>query len=133
MFTRDRDGTYLWVNAEFCRASGLNEEEIVGKNSYELFPQRAADYQANDDVIWATKKPFTYQETGMVEGEERIFLIFKFPLISNGEMYALGGLSVDITDSVEELKESIGLVGRLSRSLEQSQSMLRALQMILPQ
>jgi len=133
MYSRDRDGRYLFVNAEFLRASEYTEAEILGQTNEELWPERALDYANNDLVVWTQQKPFTYQETGIVDGHERIYLVFKFPICKNEAMYACGALAVDITDSVEEMKEAMGLVGRLLSQLEQSQNMLRALQFLLPQ
>lgn len=133
MYTRDREGRYLYVNAEFLRSSTYTEDEILGHTNEELWPERALDYANNDAVVWAQEKPFTYQETGVIDGEERIYLIFKFPIRKDGAMYACGALAVDITDSVEEMQEAMGLIGRLLNQLEQSQNMLRALQFMLPQ
>lgn len=131
MYTRDREGRYLFVNPEFLRACGKEEEEIVGYSDAQLWPDRAEDYANNDAVVWSQQKPFTYQETGMVDGVEHIFLIFKFPICKNGDMYACGALAVDITESVEEMKEAMGLISRLLNQLDQSQNMLRALQYML--
>jgi PAS domain S-box-containing protein len=133
IFVRDAQGYYLMVNGAFTRTVGLTQGEILGKSDAELWPDRADTYEVNDTVIWETQKSVVYQETGITaDGVERLYMVFKFPLVKSGYMYAVGGLGVDITEVNRDLKELLGLTGRLVASLEQSQNMLRALQFVLP-
>lgn len=134
MYSRDREGRYLMVNEEFIRSvHPRTREDIIGHSDEELWPDRATDYHNNDLVVWNTEKPFAYQETGTIQDVEHVFLVFKFPLCKGKTMYAVGGLAVDITEAMEEMREAMGLITRLMAQLDQSQAMLRAMQMLLPQ
>ncbi len=100
IFAKDLEGRYTLANRSFLTLLPGTISDVVGKSDVELFPadcvlaRRALDRRVVD-------------EAGVVEAEEvfplpdgpRTFLTIRFPLRDeNNEVYAVAGISSDITD-----------------------------------
>ncbi|MBD2465901.1 PAS domain S-box protein [Oscillatoria sp. FACHB-1407] len=100
IYVRDLEGRHTLVNQAYLDLFGCTQEAVVGKTNHDLFPPAiAAAIQANDERLLQLGELQQFEKTVRVNGEDRSFLSNKFLLRdSQGEVYALCGMSTDITD-----------------------------------
>lgn len=100
IYVEDLDGRYTFVNQTFLNILHCQPEDILGKTPYELFPADIADaFRANERLLQEHGGVQQFEETVLVNGEERVYWSSKFLLKDDqGEVYALCGMSTDITD-----------------------------------
>ncbi len=84
---------------EYVQASG--EEEILGKDDYQLYPDESARLSVDEDQqVLRTGKAILYQETlnTRLDGSQCWFLSSKIPLLdARSQTTGLVGISLDIT------------------------------------
>src|SRR5206468_6097788 len=74
--------------------------------------------RANDRRVLATGEPITVQESTMLHGQRAIFHSSKFPLYDeSGQIYAVCGVSTDITDVVEADRRKDEFIATLAHEL----------------
>ncbi|MFW2372282.1 MAG: bacteriohemerythrin [Gammaproteobacteria bacterium] len=100
MFLKDTQGRYLMANRQFEKDMGLSAKEIIGKTDFDLFSaENAETYQHCEQKILNTLAPYEAEEVVAVDGKNKIFLNKRFPIQNiNGELYGVGGISIDVTD-----------------------------------
>ncbi|MGC4043300.1 MAG: PAS domain-containing protein [Armatimonas sp.] len=138
IFLKDRDGRYTLVNHAFTQLHGLPYEECIGKTDQDLFlPEFSAPIQADDHRVWETGTPLQIEESSPFPDKPLTFLTIKFPLRdASGEMYALGGVSTDITARKQEevarqfLTESSAV---LASSLDYEQTLQQVAHLAVPE
>ena len=84
-------------------------EELIGKKRHEFMAKNIAGRdEENDRHVIAARVPMIFEEAGTFEGDEVItFLTVKFPIRNeNGEIYAVGGISTDITER-KQMEEAL--------------------------
>jgi rsbT co-antagonist protein RsbR len=105
IFIRDRDGRFLSINNRYANTVfNLSPEDVVGKTAEDLYPPHtAAALRQNDRDVFEGGESITREElVPHHDGSLRIYLAIKFPLYdARGEMYAIGGISTDITEQKE--------------------------------
>ncbi|WP_182482606.1 PAS domain S-box protein [Calidithermus roseus] len=96
VFLKDTEGRYLMVNRAYETIDGRSRQEIVGKTDLEIFPPDIArTFREHDREVLRLGQPIEFEESDL----SRTFSSIKFPLRSHtGEIYGLGGISVDITE-----------------------------------
>lgn len=99
MFIKDNHNKMVRVNDCFCRYSGLEKKEIEGKSAEELTKNHilAAKYAENDISVFKSKKA----KIGIIEklfDTEITIRTDKLPIIKNGVVIGILGLSVIIND-----------------------------------
>jgi len=99
VYIKDLDGRYLLANREFERILNVPEGSILGKTDLDIFPLKSAKlFRQEDQNVLRCDNHKQFEESIEVNGETRTYLSFKFPLQDeNGENYAVGGISTDIT------------------------------------
>ncbi len=100
IYLKDLEGRFLLVNRQVEIIVHRSGKEIVGKTSYDLFPRPTADkLHANDRRVLEAGMPLTLEETVPLVDGLRTYLLTRFPLRdARGAVYALGGISTDITE-----------------------------------
>ncbi len=118
IYLKDLAGRYILVNRQFEKLFQLSREEAVGKTDYEIFPQGLADnYRANDRKVQETGKPLEFEEAATDERGLRSYISVKFPVRNAaGEIYAVGGISTDVT----QRQQAEGEVRRMNAALSQA-------------
>ncbi|WOD36987.1 PAS domain S-box protein [Nodosilinea sp. E11] len=111
IFVEDLQGRYIFINQTFLRLFNCQSEDVIGKTTHEFFPSEIADtFRTNDLLLLEQGGVQQFEEIVRVNGEDWVFLSNKFLLRDEqGEVYALCGMSSDITDrkTMEvDLKES---------------------------
>jgi PAS domain S-box-containing protein len=102
IFAKDKEGRYLMFN-RFCEEfSGLAAKDVIGKTTFELFgddPEEAARMVEEDTEVLRTRKPLVVENVGEQGGNFFSDITTKFPMYdAEGEVYAVGAISVDITE-----------------------------------
>jgi len=101
IFLKDLDGRYIILNEPMRPLLGKVPAECVGRTAAELFPaERVAQIQREDaDLLAAGAMREIDLELEGTDGVRRTFRTIKFPLRDHaGKIYAVGGISCDITE-----------------------------------
>lgn len=102
IFWKDRESRYLGANNLFVRDAGLSDEsQLIGKNDFELFPEQAELFRADDRRVMETGTPkLNYEEPiKTAEGRTGWLLTSKVLLReTDGKVTGVLGTYVDITE-----------------------------------
>lgn len=103
VFIKDLESRKILVNKSemvFCGAE--TEDEILGKDVYDLYDKETAEnLRKSDLIVMRDQKPVLAQEIKLKkqDGSLTTFLSSKIPLIdTDGHAYGLVGISMDISD-----------------------------------
>lgn len=105
IYATDRDGRYLLANTAVHRLARKPEGELLGRTHADAFPpDAAAEYAAHDAQVWADGLRQSFPEHAVhPDGDLHTYLAVKFPLYDDDQqMYAVAGVSTDITELTEE-------------------------------
>jgi PAS domain S-box-containing protein len=98
IFLKDIAGNYILINKEYERLAQITNEEIIGKNDFDVFPDPVATtFQAQDAEVRKNDAALQFEETIPLKDGGHTFLTSKFPLRDEGIIYAIGGVCTDIT------------------------------------
>lgn len=100
------DGKYISVNKSFAAYFNSTPEEIVGKDDYELCPDKLAeDYLRKDKLVISTRQSRQFYEVETINRVKRYSETHKTPIFNEeGKVIGIAGISRDITD--QKLAES---------------------------
>ncbi|MBU5613891.1 hybrid sensor histidine kinase/response regulator [Geomonas azotofigens] len=100
IYSKDRDGRYLLVNAEWEEVTGLKRHEALGKTDKELFPGATGEeFFDNDRWTMSANDVTELEEMLETEGGKRYFISIKFPIRNDqGEVTGVCGMSTEITE-----------------------------------
>jgi len=95
------DGRYQAASASFCHLTGKTEQEIHGRNDFELFPKSIAKvFQHNDTAVLQAGQPCTWEST-IAWREGPLFLRFCKSPVFGAQGTCIGLLSI-IRDSTAQ-------------------------------
>jgi len=120
IYVKDLDGRYLMVNHSFRMLLPPGSPEPLGNIDEELFsPEMALAIRRADRAVLASGRASSYEETAAgTVGGPRTYISEKFPLIDEfGHIWALGGVSTDITDRKRSELELEDLVNVRTRQI----------------
>ncbi len=111
----NRDGVYLLANDAFRRVFELGAKDITGHKVEEFFSEALLEsFQASDQKVLETRRSTSSVEVMKQAGGARHVLMVKFPLISDHQIIAIGGIGLDITEQMRLQDE----LQRLNANLE---------------
>lgn len=113
IFIKKINGEYLLINKQYESLFQITNEEIIGKTDYDFLPKETADTFWNSDleVVKALRELKTEETIQQADGIHT-YIAVKFPLYdSAGRVYAIGGISTDITVR-KKLEESLEEAGK---------------------
>jgi PAS domain S-box-containing protein len=101
IFFKDLKSRYIVANKKTLEAFGLSGEKVIGKNDYEIMPDKeeAKKNIDDDNIVFKTGKPkeIIKQMTG-TDGKHRWFQALKVPHFDDkGNIIGLIGIARDIT------------------------------------
>jgi PAS domain S-box-containing protein len=108
IFIKEINGEYLLINKQYESLFHTSNEEIIGKTDHDFLPKEVADASRNSDleVVKALRELKTEETIEQPDGPHT-YIAVKFPLYdSGGRVYAIGGISTDITER-KKLEESL--------------------------
>lgn len=100
VFMKDRRHRWTYGNQAFSRIVGLPAEKYLGQTDHDVFPKEIADkFWESDEVTFQTMRDYELEEKIILpEGEERILLTKKTPLLMPDHSKTLVGVIRDITE-----------------------------------
>lgn len=100
IYIKDLAGKFLVVNRRTSALLGVEPEAMQGKLDTDLFPVEFAEqWRANEQQAIEAGTSVTLEESVMQEDGMRYFLSVRTPVYDdNGQIYAVGGISTDITE-----------------------------------
>lgn len=108
IFIKEINGAYLLINKQYESLFHISNAEIIGKTDHDFLPKEVANAYRNSDleVVKALRELKT-EETIQQSDGPHTYIAVKFPLYdSEGRIYAIGGISTDITER-KKLEESL--------------------------
>jgi len=103
IYMKDLEGRYLLVNKIFCNVVGKNSEMIIGHTDYDFQPEEVVEhFVLNDRVVAESGESLQREEKlQQPDGTFHTYMSYKFPVLnSEGEVFAVGGVSTNITDLI---------------------------------
>jgi PAS domain S-box-containing protein len=119
VYAKDLQGRYILSNQAWRNMHRLGPEQGQGVTDEQLFGAETAELlRANDRRVVASGEPINVQESTVLHGQCAIFHSSKFPLFDEtGQIYAVCGVSTDITDVVEADRRKDEFVATLAHEL----------------
>ncbi len=99
IYIKDFQGRYVLINRRFEELFHIRSESALGKVDHEIFPEHIADsLRANDLRVLKARLPLEFEEVVPHDDGYHTYISNMFPLErSNGDIYAVCGISTDIT------------------------------------
>ena len=104
IFCKDLNSRYIQCNKSYSEMYDVSEEYVVGKTDREIFNyalETAQKFIEDDKKVMNTKQPAIFEESIVLKhkGNKELFLeTIKAPLVQNGEVTGMLGISRDITE-----------------------------------
>lgn len=102
IYAKDLSGKFTMVNRKIEQINGIAEKDMLGKTLKDVFPgmtEVIERNEASDRKVLETGIPMESEEQVKLEDGIHTFISQKFPLADvNGNVYALCGISTDITE-----------------------------------
>lgn len=97
---KDLSGNFIFINKKVSDLYHSSRNEIIGNTLYDILPNELADkINKNDRTVIETERSVKSEEKQSQSDGLHYYLSIKFPLFNeDGEIYAVGGISTDITE-----------------------------------
>lgn len=126
IYVKDLESRKILINRQELNHMGIEDEnEVLGKNDFDLYPYESAIVSRTEDLEVLEKGiPFIDMETFNIkkDGTQKWFLASKIPLRDeNNKIYGLLGLSYDITKHklAEQQARKYSIIEAKSKEMEQ--------------
>ena len=120
------EGRLRLVNREWEHLVGRSRDEVIGKYPEDIFPlETSRGIQLQNRVVIKSNTPVSTEEHVEFGNGARWFYTTKFPIRdSNGQVRALGGISLDITERKSAEEAQRASEEHLSALLENSPALI---------
>jgi len=109
IYVKSLSGRYLLINRRFLELFDLTSEEIIGKDDFEVMDDEESAKRARilDAEVAQTGEPHQTDQQLMIRNKMHTYVSSKFPMLnSRGDIYAIGAISIDISER-KEAEEAI--------------------------
>ena len=107
IYVKDLSYRYLLINRQFEKLFGISCESMIGKTDYDVFPREVSDvFRKNDVFVATTGESIECEEVAPQHDELHVYFSVKFALRDDeGCVFAIAGISTDITDRLQSRRE----------------------------
>lgn len=124
VYVKDSKGRYILTNRKFESFYRADRGHFLGKKDSDIFPRDVAEkLRQNDQAVFNSDKAMQFEEVVSYNYGDVSYISVKFPLHNiNGEVYAICGISSDITDrkqteiALEKAKDAAEAANRAKSS-----------------
>ncbi len=100
---KDRDGRYLYVNQAYKNIFRCESADRIGKKDEDIWPvQVTENLKATDQAVISQGKTLNIVEALTMGDTIQYYLTSKFPIFRQGTPVFIGGISVNLTDKIQE-------------------------------
>ncbi|MEO5968368.1 MAG: ATP-binding protein, partial [Bdellovibrionia bacterium] len=119
IYIKDIKGKFIFVNERFERTFHLQKDNVIGKTDFELFEQeKATELRNNDKLVIETRSESQFEELLIQDDGVHTYISVKVPLFDlDGNLYAVCGISTDITERKKVETQRIILVQELEKTI----------------
>lgn len=120
IYIKGTDFRYQLINRQFETLFHVSRDEILDKDDFDIFPRELADtFRKNDRQVLETGEAVQCEEVAPQDDGLHTYFSHKFPLRDpNGVIYAIAGISTDITDQLRHQQVIDSLLHRHNLILE---------------
>jgi|LauGreDrversion4_2_1035121.scaffolds.fasta_scaffold90371_2 PAS domain S-box-containing protein len=129
IYWKDLDGKYLGANTKNLQYINMDLDQVIGKTDYEIpvMNTTADQLVAHDKEVARSKLPKKFEEVVRFNDNEEIVLTVKSPLRNlEGDIFAILGISIDITERKKQEAEIIRQKNQLEKKLKFQHSYLKS-------
>jgi PAS domain S-box-containing protein len=121
VFMKDLQGRYIYVNQAFAQFTATKTKDALGRYAHQVWgAQTAMELQANDEKVYHFQSAHSNMETVRASGgKERFLLTSRFPIFQDEALFAMGGISMDVTERTLARQQR----QQMKMQLQQSQKM----------
>ena len=120
-YMKDPQGRYMFVNDAFAQFTGRPACDAIPLCNQQIWNEQTARLlEANDNKVFQSLAPANVMETVLLpDGQARQLLTTRFPIFRDEQLFALGGVSIDVTErnQAEQQRQQLEL------QLQQAQKM----------
>jgi len=118
IYAKDLDGRYIFINKKWSTLFHVNKENIIGKTDHEFFDKDFADkFRENDLAVLKAGHAINSEEVAPHDDGPHTYITVKFPLLDEqSNIYAVCGISTDITDRLKMADEKSSLESQLQHT-----------------
>ncbi len=121
VFMKDHQGRYIYVNDAFAQFTATQPNKALDRYTHQIWdPESAQELQANDEKVYQSQSAHSNMEkVHSSSGKVSYLLTSRFPIWQDEALFALGGISIDVTERTlaEEQSQQLGI------QLQQAQKM----------
>jgi len=118
VYAFDLEERFVLANAVVAKLFNSTPDQMIGKRRHDFMPQTDADWhEANDRKVIEEGQALDFEEQSEFPGRSITWLTTKFPLRdATGKIYAVGGISTDITERIHSEKARAALAAIVESS-----------------
>lgn len=100
IYLKDTQGDYILINKQYETLFHINNEQIKGKNDYDIFPENvAAVLRENDRKVVEANRAMEFEEVIHHNGDPHTYISVKFPVCdASGVLTSVCSICTDITE-----------------------------------
>jgi diguanylate cyclase (GGDEF)-like protein/PAS domain S-box-containing protein len=121
IYAKDTSGRYIVANEKASELAGMRGRALIGLTDEAFMaPERVRLGPDSDLRVIEEGKPHEREDSIVLDGVRKTFKTIRFPLLDEeGEISAVGGISVDITDAREAVVLRDELAATQERAIEE--------------
>lgn len=121
---------YVYINKHFEENFSVTSEKALQKTDFDLFPEENAQELRKNDiaVVEQNKLIESYENVPSSDGQNHVWLVYKFPVVLSNKTVLIGGTAIDVTNE----KKNQGELEKQKQELERLNGLMigRELKMV---